>query len=53
LYILDLCAFFVYFVVPIKIYRSFLNRHEMAIELCSNLVYQRGLIEVEEAAHRC
>jgi len=23
------------------------------LELCSNLVYQRGLIEVEEAAHRC
>jgi len=22
-------------------------------ELCSNLVYQRGLIEVEKAAHRC
>jgi len=25
----------------------------VAIELCSNLVYQPGLIEVEEAAHRC
>jgi hypothetical protein len=22
-------------------------------EVCSNLVYQRGLIEVEKAAHRC
>jgi hypothetical protein len=29
------------------------ERFRAATEVCSNLVYQRGLIEVEKAAHRC